>query len=77
MAIGLPGSGSGGLINFMSVTADSKVGAAVFCGIAMVGWFVDALFGFWLWNEVHRYTKRGGHSLQNARAQAVTMGLQL
>ncbi|KAJ3094834.1 hypothetical protein HK100_006001 [Physocladia obscura] len=75
MAVGLPGSGSAGVINLLSVLTDGKYVSAAFCIVATAGWIADALFGFWLWVEVNTHVKRGGHSLDSARAQAVSMGV--
>ncbi|KAJ3083445.1 hypothetical protein HDU99_009600 [Rhizoclosmatium hyalinum] len=75
MTVGLPGSGSAGLINLLSVLTDGKYVAAAFCILATGAWAFDALFGFWLWVEVNAHVKRGGHSLDSARAQAVQMGV--
>ncbi|KAI9350251.1 scamp family-domain-containing protein [Obelidium mucronatum] len=75
MTVGLPGSGSAGIINLLSVLTDGKYVSAVFCILATAGWGFDALFGFWLWVEVNQHVKRGGHSLDSARAQAVQMGV--
>ncbi|KAI8610764.1 scamp family-domain-containing protein [Chytriomyces sp. MP71] len=75
MAVGLPGSGAGGMINLLSVLTDGKYISAAFCIAATAGWMSDALFGFWIWVEVNTHVKRGGHSLDSARAQAVQMGV--
>ncbi|KAJ3244678.1 hypothetical protein HDU78_010586 [Chytriomyces hyalinus] len=75
MTIGLPGTGAAGIINLLSVLSDGKYLSAAFCVIATAGWIANALFGFWIWVEVNTHVKRGGHSLDSARAQAVQMGL--
>ncbi|KAJ3239611.1 hypothetical protein HDU81_005592 [Chytriomyces hyalinus] len=75
MTIGLPGTGAAGIINLLSVLSDGKYLSAAFCVIATAGWIADALFGFWIWVEVNTHVKRGGHSLDSARAQAVQMGV--
>ncbi|KAJ3061391.1 hypothetical protein HDU98_002708 [Podochytrium sp. JEL0797] len=75
MTVGLPGSGSAGIINLLSVLTDGKYISAVFCVVATVAWGADALFGFWIWVEVNAHVKRGGHTMDSARAQAVQMGV--
>ncbi|KAJ3093955.1 hypothetical protein HDU97_008785 [Phlyctochytrium planicorne] len=72
---GLSGSGSGGIINMITVLSDGKVAVAVLCIIATVGWALDAVGAFFLWTTVNNHAKRGGHSLESARTQAVTMGV--
>ncbi|KAJ3023385.1 UNVERIFIED_CONTAM: hypothetical protein HDU68_008636 [Siphonaria sp. JEL0065] len=75
MTVGLPGSGSAGIINLLQVLTDGKYVSAAFCILSTAAWGFDALFGFWLWVEVNQHVKRGGHSLDSARAQAVQMGV--
>ncbi|KAJ3207800.1 hypothetical protein HDU67_007212 [Dinochytrium kinnereticum] len=75
MSVGLPGSGSGGIINMITVLSGGKIGAAVICIFSTVGWLLDAVGAFFLWTTVNVHTKKGGHSLESARTQAVTMGV--
>ncbi|KAI8844786.1 scamp family-domain-containing protein [Chytridium lagenaria] len=75
MTVGLPGSGSGGIINLLSVLSYGNVGAGVVCIVATIGWGLAAVGAFLLWTTVNAHTKRGGHSLESARTQAVTMGV--
>ncbi|KAJ3329477.1 hypothetical protein HDU76_007822, partial [Blyttiomyces sp. JEL0837] len=75
MAVGLPGSGSAGLINFIAVLSYGNYGAAAICVLSLAGWIADALFASWMWTAVSIHTKRGGHSLNTARTQAVQMGV--
>ncbi|KAJ3166582.1 hypothetical protein HK101_011905 [Irineochytrium annulatum] len=74
MAVGLPGSGSGGFINLLTVISDNKWGAGVLLILAFAGWVLDAVGAFYLWTAVNMHTKNGGHSLETARSQAITMG---
>ncbi|KAI9333222.1 scamp family-domain-containing protein [Zopfochytrium polystomum] len=75
MFIGFSGSGSGGLINFLAALGNSSYFTAFLCAVDMAGWAASALFAFWMWTDVHRHTKQGGHSIGTARAQAMQMGV--
>ncbi|KAJ1540171.1 hypothetical protein HK405_011796 [Cladochytrium tenue] len=75
MAVGFSGSGSGGLINFLAALSNGSYFTAVLCVLDLAGFVADGVFAFWLWVEVQRHTKQGGHSLNTARAQAMQMGV--
>ena len=75
MFVGLSGSGSGGLVNFLSVLTNGSTVPTIFSAISMIGWGASALFGFWLWADVHRHTKKEGHTIEGARTQAIGMGV--
>jgi len=72
MAIGIPGSGSAGLINYIAMYADGKILAGVFGTVASILWFGQVLSGVWLMKIVHDHFRNKGHSFNEARAQAMT-----
>ncbi|TPX62513.1 hypothetical protein PhCBS80983_g00231 [Powellomyces hirtus] len=76
MAVGIPGSGSGGFINLLAVLSDGKIVAAVFCIVAFAGWVCSGIYSLWMWKEVHGFNSAAGHTLQSAKAEAATMGVR-
>ncbi|KND03021.1 uncharacterized protein SPPG_02092 [Spizellomyces punctatus DAOM BR117] len=76
MAVGIPGSGSGGFINLLGVLTDGKIVATVFCVVAFAGWILDGLYSLWMWKAVHGYNRSAGHTLESARNEAVTYGVR-
>lgn len=76
MAIGIPGSGSAGMINVIAVFSDSKPGAGIVCLIAFTGWIASGLVGLTLWKMVHSRNKKAGHTFQQAQAEAVGQGMR-
>ncbi|KAJ3150138.1 hypothetical protein HDU89_003226 [Geranomyces variabilis] len=76
MAVGIPGSGGAGFINLLAVLSDGKIVATVFCIGATAGWVFSGIYSLWQWKEVHAHKSAGGHTLQSARNEAATMGVQ-
>ena len=52
MFIGIPSSGSGGLINLISRFASGSIVAGVFCILATVGWALEGLASLWMYKNV-------------------------
>lgn len=74
MAVGVPGAGSGGFINLLAAITDGKIVAGVFCIVAFGGWIFNAIYSLWMWKEVHGVNSAAGHTLENAKNEAVTFG---
>ena len=70
MALGIPGSGSAGIIYTLQVISDSKIAAAVCCGITASLWIACALLSLRLYYSVHRHYRQRGHSLEDAQKEA-------
>jgi hypothetical protein len=52
MFIGIPSSGSGGLINLISRFASGSIVSGVFCILATVGWALEGLASLWMYKNV-------------------------
>jgi hypothetical protein len=52
MLIGIPSSGSAGIINCISRWADGSIVAGVFCILATVGWGLQGLAFLWMYKQV-------------------------
>ncbi|KAJ1657069.1 hypothetical protein IWQ61_003460 [Dispira simplex] len=72
MAVGIPYSGSAGLINAISMLSGGAVVAGVFCLIDTVCWVVGGLFLLFMYQRVHKHYKTQGHTFEEAKAQAVS-----
>ncbi|KAJ3178854.1 hypothetical protein HDU85_005048 [Gaertneriomyces sp. JEL0708] len=75
MCVGIPQSGSAGFINMLAALTDGKLVAGIFSAIAFAGWILNTLWSLWMWKAVHGHKSAGGHTLQNARNEAVGIGL--
>lgn len=70
MLIGIPSTGSAGLINTISMLSQSHVLSGVFGVITSVGWAVQTVFGGWLYKRVWDFKNNNeGISFQNATNQ--------
>ncbi|KAI8919571.1 scamp family-domain-containing protein [Entophlyctis helioformis] len=72
MAIGIPGSGGCGLVTLIAVASDGKLLAALFTAVAFAGWATVGFVSTYLWKTVYDHTRVSGHTLENARNEAVT-----
>ncbi|KAJ1983777.1 hypothetical protein H4R34_001065 [Dimargaris verticillata] len=72
MAAGIPYSGSGGLINALSMFSAGKVVAGVFCLLDTVAWIVGGLFALYMYRLVRLHYNSQGHTFEQAKAQAVS-----
>ncbi|KAK9712372.1 hypothetical protein K7432_007190 [Basidiobolus ranarum] len=71
MAVGIPGSGSGGLINMISMISDGKILAGVFCIVTSLFWIVGGVLSLYLYNQVQSHYKVQGHTFHEAKTHAV------
>lgn len=71
MAVGIPGSGSAGLINTISMLSDNKIVAGMFGLVNSVLWAMEGTAGLWLYRQVHAHYLSMGHSFAEARGQAL------
>ncbi|KAJ3114434.1 hypothetical protein HDU96_002104 [Phlyctochytrium bullatum] len=72
MALGLPGSGSAGVINTISVVTDSKVVASIICCVVSSMWILTGLVQLYLYKRVHYYYRVKGLTAQDAQKEAVS-----
>ncbi|KAI9204731.1 scamp family-domain-containing protein [Polychytrium aggregatum] len=71
MAVGMPGSGSGGLINMISMYTDDKIASGVLCSINSALWLASGLFSVYLYRLSHLFYRTAGLTADDARNEAV------
>ncbi|RKP05440.1 scamp family-domain-containing protein, partial [Thamnocephalis sphaerospora] len=67
MTIGIPGSGSAGIINTISMLSDGRVVAGVFGVIASGLWAAGGTFSLYLYRHVHHHYRVQGHTFADAK----------
>ncbi|KAI9225200.1 MAG: scamp family-domain-containing protein [Piptocephalis tieghemiana] len=70
MLVGIPGSGSAGLINTISMLSDGKVLAGIFGLIDSIFWAAGGTGNLWLYKLVHRHYREEGHTFADAKGDA-------
>ncbi|GAA5968155.1 hypothetical protein JCM11641_003751 [Rhodosporidiobolus odoratus] len=77
MFIGIPSSGSAGLINLISRFAGGHIVAGVFCILTTVGWALEGLAFLWMYKNVWAHSHgEQGHSLAQAKQEIQMYGLK-
>ncbi|GAA5848507.1 hypothetical protein JCM8547_004534 [Rhodosporidiobolus lusitaniae] len=77
MFVGIPSSGSAGLINTITRFTGGHWVAAVFCTLATVGWALEGLAFLWMYKNVWAHSHgEQGHSLQQAKEEISALGLK-
>ncbi|GAA5830997.1 hypothetical protein JCM5353_005589 [Sporobolomyces roseus] len=77
MFIGIPSSGSGGLINLISRFASGSIVAGVFCILSTVGWALEGLASLWMYKNVWAHSHgEQGHSLAQAKSEIQMYGFK-
>ncbi|GAA6009103.1 hypothetical protein JCM10207_004094 [Rhodosporidiobolus poonsookiae] len=77
MFIGIPSSGSAGLINLISRFGGGHIVAGVFCVLATVGWALEGLAFLWMFKNVWAHSHgEQGHSLAQAKQEIQMYGLK-
>lgn len=71
MLIGIPSSGSAGLINLISRFVTGHIVAGVFCVLATVGWGMQVVASIWMYKQV------SSESCHTVRSSADLMSLSL
>ncbi|GAA5957581.1 hypothetical protein JCM3765_001444 [Sporobolomyces pararoseus] len=77
MFIGIPSSGSGGLINLISRFASGSIVSGVFCVLATVAWALEGLASLWMYKNVWAHSHgEQGHSLAQAKSEIQMYGFK-
>lgn len=67
MALGIPSTGSAGLINTIDAFGKGSILAGVFGVIASAGWVAQGLINLLLLKKVHAHYKSMGHTFEQAK----------
>jgi hypothetical protein len=70
MTIGIPASGSAGIINTISMLSDGKVVAGIFGVIASILWCAGGTLSLYLYRKVHYHYRIQGHTFADAKGDA-------
>lgn len=76
MLIGIPGTGSAGLINMIAAFGRGSILTGVFAVIATVGWAILSLGNAWMWRAVWKHWHDKGHTFSKAKEEVATSGLK-
>ncbi|BGO89567.1 hypothetical protein NBRC10512v2_001523 [Rhodotorula toruloides] len=77
MFVGIPSSGSAGLINLISRFAGGHIVSGVFCVLATVGWALEGLAMLWMYKNVWAHSHgEQGHSLAQAKQEIQMYGIK-
>ncbi|KAJ3219855.1 hypothetical protein HDU67_009043 [Dinochytrium kinnereticum] len=69
MALGIPSSGSSGIINTISVVTDSKIVSGIFCSVSSSMWLLSGLVSLYLYKRTHYYYRVKGLTADDARKE--------
>ncbi|RKP38912.1 scamp family-domain-containing protein, partial [Dimargaris cristalligena] len=67
LAVGIPYSGSSGLINAISMFSAGKVVAGVFCILTCACFLAGGLFALFMYRKIHLHYKSQGHTFEDAK----------
>ncbi|ORX71293.1 scamp-domain-containing protein [Linderina pennispora] len=70
MAVGIPGTGSAGIITMIQCLSSSKKAAAAFCGITFSLWVMHAFVSLFMYFKVRHHYHARGHTFSEAKSQA-------
>lgn len=77
MFIGIPSSGSAGLINLISRFANGSILAGIFCILATIGWAMETLACVWMYKQVYAHSNgEKGHTFAEAKREMQVHGLR-
>jgi len=74
MVIGLPSTGSAGIVQMISSFSQKHIVAGVLGAVATFGWVVEAAGNAWYFREIWRHHNSAGHSLTKAKTELATHG---
>lgn len=76
MLIGIPGTGSAGLINTIAAFGRGSIFTGVLGVVATVGWAILSLGNAWMWKAVWKHWHDKGHTFSQAKEEVATSGLK-
>ncbi|KAJ7632678.1 scamp family-domain-containing protein [Roridomyces roridus] len=74
MIIGVPSTGSAGLIQMIQSYAGHHWVAGVFCTVATVGWTVQGLGNAYYYRQIYAHHTAAGHTMEKARTELAAHG---
>jgi len=74
MIIGIPSTGSAGLIQTIQMFSQKHIVAAIFGTIATVGWTIQGLGNAFYFRQIWAHHKTAGHSMDKAKSELASHG---
>ncbi|KZP19482.1 scamp-domain-containing protein [Athelia psychrophila] len=74
MIIGIPSTGSAGLINTIQMYTHGKIIAAIFGTVATVGWTIQGLGNMYYYRLIWQHHTAAGHSMEQAKTELASHG---
>ncbi|KZS99202.1 scamp-domain-containing protein [Sistotremastrum niveocremeum HHB9708] len=74
MIIGIPGTGSAGLIQMIGMYSQGHIVAGVLATVATVGWTIQGLGDLFYFRSIWKHHNAEGHSIQKAKTELATHG---
>lgn len=74
MIIGIPSTGSAGLIQTIRLFINHTWVAAIFCTIATVGWTIQGLGNAYYYRLIYAHHTAAGHTMEKAKTELATHG---
>ncbi|KAK7693514.1 hypothetical protein QCA50_003082 [Cerrena zonata] len=74
MIIGIPGTGSAGLINLIKSFAGGHLAAGILCIIATIGWTLQGLGNAFYYRQIWSHHRAAGHTMEKAKSELATHG---
>ncbi|KAJ7905561.1 scamp-domain-containing protein [Mycena olivaceomarginata] len=74
MIIGVPSTGSAGLIQMIQMYAQHHWLAAVFCTVATVGWTVQGVGNAFYYRQIYAHHNAAGHTMEKAKTELASHG---
>ncbi|KAI0054137.1 scamp-domain-containing protein [Auriscalpium vulgare] len=72
--IGIPSTGSAGVIQTVRMYARGSLAAGILCTLATVGWGLQGLGNAFYYKQIWDHGKAAGHSVTKARSELATTG---
>uniref|UniRef100_A0A8H7Y5X3 Scamp-domain-containing protein n=1 Tax=Psilocybe cubensis TaxID=181762 RepID=A0A8H7Y5X3_PSICU len=74
MIIGIPGTGSAGLIQTIRMFSNHSWAAAVLGLVATVGWTIQGAGNAWYYREIYMHHTAAGHTMEKAKTELASHG---
>ncbi|KAK1228425.1 hypothetical protein PQX77_008563 [Marasmius sp. AFHP31] len=74
MIIGIPSTGSAGLIQTVQMFSNRHWAAAVLALIATIGWFIQGLGNAFYYKQIYAHHNAQGHTMEKAKTELATHG---
>jgi hypothetical protein len=74
MIIGIPSTGSAGLIQTIGMFNRHAIAAGILCIVATVGWTIQGVGNAYYYKQIYAHHNAAGHSIEKAKAELATQG---